>query len=161
MVSFHLFQMPYLFTNAEYAEKVFIFVYVMVVLATVAALVHQWMYPDHRIPNPKTICGTFLTMREIGSFLSTRTLYEWVCNMIVIDENIINAQMQVNAVQVEVLNISFRGRSPYFRGIFITTHCIPLSTTNISLDSTTRPSYSISIMSLAKKEFAFKRVTFL
>lgn len=67
--------MPYLFTTEEYADMVFI-LGVSNGNARAAALEYELRYPNRKIPDPKTISGTFRTLRETGSLPSIRTNYE-------------------------------------------------------------------------------------
>lgn len=100
--------MPYLFTTAEYADMVFIYG-LCDGNATAAALEYQRRYPDRRIPNPKTISGTFLTLRETGSLPSTNTrLREHaVRHDVAIAENIINAVHRSPGVSTRRLSQRF------------------------------------------------------
>lgn len=64
--------MPLLFTTEEYADMVFI-LGVCDGNATAAAAEYQRRFPNRRVPNPKTISGTFHTLRETGTLPSIST----------------------------------------------------------------------------------------
>lgn len=67
--------MLYLFTTKEYADKVFT-LGVCNGNATVAAVEYERRYPNRRIPDSKTISGTFQELWETGTLLSILTSYE-------------------------------------------------------------------------------------
>ncbi|KAG8335918.1 hypothetical protein J6590_057246 [Homalodisca vitripennis] len=80
--------MPYLFTSEEYADMVFILGYCNG-NARAAVEEYELRYPNRRIPDTKTISGTFRTLRETGSLPSTRTNYERAVQLD--DDIVINA----------------------------------------------------------------------
>lgn len=80
--------MPYLFTSEEYADMVFILGYCNG-NARAAVVEYELRYPNRRIPDTKTISGTFRTLRETGSLPSTRTNYERAVQLD--DDIVINA----------------------------------------------------------------------
>ncbi|KAG8274851.1 hypothetical protein J6590_098719 [Homalodisca vitripennis] len=100
--------MPLLFTTEECADMVFI-----LGECDANATAATAEFPNRRVPNPKTISGTFRTLRETGNFPSINTHRDRPAqNNVNIEEAIIVAAQRRPGVCTRRLYMVIR--NPYF-----------------------------------------------